>query len=64
MVTLVSETVQTASDGTVSRVKEYMGTSSDTKPTEGVGENSSFFETDTFEVKFFRGGAWKGQGEE
>ena len=37
---------------------ELEGTSEDTKPLEGIGENSKFYELDTNKVYFFDGSAW------
>lgn len=37
---------------------EFMGLSTDTKPTEGVGVNSLFLELDTGDVYYFDGEEW------
>ena len=41
---------------------DYMGESTDTKPTEGIGENSRFFELDTGKKYYFNGTTWKEVG--
>lgn len=38
--------------------KEYMGLSTDTKPTEGVSVNSLFLELDTGDFYYFNGTTW------
>ena len=37
---------------------EFEGLSTDTKPTDGVGVNSKFFELDTKTEYYFDGSAW------
>ena len=37
---------------------ELEGESSDTKPTEGIGVNSKFYELDTGDFYYFDGSAW------
>ena len=37
---------------------ELEGLSSDTKPTENIGENSKFYELDTKDEYYFTDGAW------
>lgn len=46
---------------TLSRATNYVeleGTSQDTKPLEGVGVNSKFYELDTNDTYYFDGSAW------
>lgn len=38
---------------------ELKGLSTDTKPTEGVSENTLFLELDTGDFYYFSGGEWK-----
>lgn len=38
---------------------DYKGESTDTKPTEGVGVNSLFWELDTNDFYYFNGTEWK-----
>ena len=38
---------------------ELEGTSSDSKPTEGIGVNSKFYELDTGDMYYFDGSAWQ-----
>ena len=38
---------------------ELEGEHADTKPTEGIGVNSKFYELDTGDVYYFDGSAWK-----
>lgn len=42
---------------------EYMGQSTDEKPTEGVGVNSLFLELDTLDIYYFNGEEWAKCGE-
>lgn len=37
---------------------ELEGDSQDTKPTDGIGVNSKFYELDTNDVYYFDGSAW------
>ena len=37
---------------------ELEGVSTDTKPTEGIGVNSKFYELDTGDFYYFDGSAW------
>lgn len=39
--------------------KEYSGLSTDSKPTEGVGINSLFYELNTKKVYYYDGTTWK-----
>jgi hypothetical protein len=41
---------------------EFSGLSTDSKPTEGVGKNSLFYELDTKKVYYFDGTQWKEVG--
>ena len=38
---------------------ELEGLSTDTKPTEGIGVNSKFYELDTGDFYYFDGSAWQ-----
>ena len=45
----------------LSRATDYVeleGTSEDTKPEEGIGVNSKFYELDTGDTYYFTGEAW------
>lgn len=42
---------------------EYVGLSTDEKPTEGVGVNSLFLELDTLDIYYFNGEEWAKCGE-
>ena len=42
----------------IDRPEEYIGLSSDTKPTSNITVGSTFFETDTSNVYIFNGTAW------
>ena len=37
---------------------DFMGLSTDTKPTEGIAENSLFLELDTGDSYYYTGSAW------
>ena len=39
--------------------KEFIGLSTDSKPTEGIGVNSLFLELNTNKVYYFDGTTWK-----
>lgn len=41
---------------------ELEGTSQDTKPEEGIGVNSKFYELDTGDTYYFTGEAWEKVG--
>lgn len=41
---------------------EFLGTSQDSKPTEGIGVNSLFLELDTGDVYYYTGEAWSKVG--
>lgn len=43
-------------------VHEYLGLSTDDKPTEGVGANSLFLELDTGDFYYYTGEAWSKVG--
>lgn len=40
-------------------IYDYIGASTDTKPTEDVGDYSLFFEMDTGDIYYFNGTSWE-----
>ena len=52
-------TTSTVSKGIVSEpLMEFLGLSTDSKPTEGIPTNSIFFELNTGDMYYYTGAAW------